>query len=450
MPLHIYDTLTREKTLFEPLDPAHVRLYVCGPTVYDYAHIGNARPIVVFDTLARLLRLQYPKVTYVRNITDIEDKIIARAREEDVSIFELTARTTQQFHDDIAVLNALPPDVEPKATDHVAEMIEIIDALMRKGHAYAADGHVLFDTTSMPDYGKFSRKSRDELIVGARVEVAPYKRNPTDFVLWKPSDPDVQGWDSPWGRGRPGWHIECSAMGKKHLGTTFDIHGGGLDLIFPHHQNEIAQSQCAHDGAPLAKYWMHNGFVIVGGQKMSKSLGNFLIIHELRQQYPGEALRLGLMATHYRQPLDFTHDGVTSAHSILDRWYRAVGDVEPSDRLPNPVIDALNDDLNTPQAIAHMHALSDRAMAGDAAAAAELKAAGNILGVLHMTADAWFKGVPESDGLDPDAIERLIADRNAARKAHDFTAADRIRDDLAAQGIVLEDGPDGTGWRRTG
>jgi cysteinyl-tRNA synthetase len=448
MTLVIYDTLRREKTEFVPLDPNHVRLYVCGPTVYDFAHIGNARPAAVFDTFARLLRWHYPKVTYARNITDIEDKIIARAAEEQVTIYDLTARTAAIYHEDMAALNVLPPDIEPRATDHVEEMIEIITTLIEKKHAYEADGHVLFDTLSMANYGQFARKDQDELINGARVEVAPYKKNPTDFVLWKPSNDAEPGWDSPWGKGRPGWHIECSAMSKKHLGVSFDIHGGGLDLIFPHHQNEIAQSECAHEGAAMAKYWMHNGFVNVEGQKMSKSLGNFVTVHDLLGEFSGEALRLTLMLSHYRQPLDFTRDGVRQAQKILDRWYRAAADTEAAAELPATVISALDDDLNTPKAIAEMHKLADQASAGDKDAAASLRASAQLLGVLEQSAEEWFQGHAKAGGPSADDIEALIVERKEARTSKNFARADQIRDDLIAQGVLLEDGPDGTTWRR--
>ena len=448
MTLVIYDTLRREKTEFVPLDPNHVRLYVCGPTVYDFAHIGNARPAAVFDTFARLLRRHYPKVTYARNITDIEDKIIARAAEEQVTIYDLTARTAAIYHEDMAALNVLPPDIEPRATDHVEEMIEIITTLIEKKHAYEADGHVLFDTLSMANYGQFARKDQDELINGARVEVAPYKKNPTDFVLWKPSSDAEPGWDSPWGKGRPGWHIECSAMSKKHLGVSFDIHGGGLDLIFPHHQNEIAQSECAHEGAAMAKYWMHNGFVNVEGQKMSKSLGNFVTVHDLLEEFSGEALRLTLMLSHYRQPLDFTRDGVRQAQKILDRWYRAAADTEAAAELPAAVLSALDDDLNTPKAIAEMHRLADQASGGDQAAAASLRASAQLLGVLEQSAEEWFQGHAKAGGPSADDIEALIVERKEARTSKNFARADQIRDDLIAQGILLEDGPDGTSWRR--
>lgn len=445
----IYDTASRQKREFVPRDPNNVRIYVCGPTVYDYAHIGNARPVVVFDTFVRLLRRIYgPKhVTYVRNITDVEDKIIDAARQQNVPISEITARTAKLYHDDMGALNALPPDHEPRATEHIAGMIALIETLIEKGHAYEAEGHVLFATASMDDYGAFARRSRDELLAGARIDVAPYKRDPMDFVLWKPSNEEQPGWESPWGRGRPGWHIECSAMAKALLGETFDIHGGGIDLVFPHHQNEIAQSHCAHDGAALANYWMHNGHVTVGGEKMSKSLGNFLTVHDLLEEFPGEAIRLTLLSAQYRQPLDFSKEAIAESRRILDRWYRAAGDAEASAELPRSVLDALADDLNTPRAIAELHRLAEAALAGDVTAASDMKATGDVLGLLRQDAEAWFRGDAD-DGLDVAAIEDLIERRAEARKARDFAEADRIRDELVAQGIVLEDGAGGTTWRR--
>ncbi len=448
--LKIHNTATRSKETFTPMRADEVRLYVCGPTVYDLAHVGNARPVVVFDSFVRLLRRHYARVTYVRNITDIDDKIISRAQERGQSIAEVTAKTTQVFHDDMAALNALPPDHEPRATDYVDGMIVMTETLIDKGHAYAADGHVLFDTTSMDDYGVFAKRSQDELIAGARVEVAPYKRNDTDFVLWKPSDDQQPGWDSPWGKGRPGWHLECSVMAEALLGKTFDIHGGGIDLIFPHHQNELAQSTCAHDGAAFANYWMHNGHVTVGGEKMSKSLGNFLTVNDLLAEQPGEAIRLTLLSAHYRQPLDFTKDLVAESRRILDRWYRAMGDVDAAADLPEAVEAALCDDLNTPKAIAEMHRLADQAMAGDSAAASSLKAVGEVLGLLQATPEAWFRGQGGDDDLSAEAIEALIEQRRQARQDKDFATSDRIRDKLAEQGIILEDGAGGTAWRRGG
>ncbi|MBW7837424.1 MAG: cysteine--tRNA ligase [Sphingomonadales bacterium] len=443
MSLTLYNTLSRKKEVFRPIDPKNVRLYVCGPTVYDFAHIGNARPVVVFDVLVRLLRHLYgaDHVTYARNITDIDDKIMARAVETGGDISEITRRFEQAYRDDMAALNALPPDIEPHATGHIAEMIAMVARLIERGHAYEADGHVLFHVPSLPGYGKLSNRNRDEMIAGARVEVASYKKDPADFVLWKPSAPDQPGWDSPWGRGRPGWHLECSCMIEKNLGQTIDIHGGGIDLIFPHHENEIAQSEGAHAGHALANYWVHNGFVTVNGEKMSKSLGNFFTVHDLLEEFPGrgEAIRLTLLSAHYRQPLDFTKDGIRAAKAQLDRWYRLVGDVKANDAVvPEAVMDALLDDLNTPQAIAELNAL---ASAKDAQG---LRAACDLLGLVQRSAEEWFR----EGGDDTARVEALIAERLAARKAKDFKTADRIRDDLLAEGIILEDGPQGTTWRR--
>ncbi len=454
MTLVVHNTMTRRKEAFAPRDPAHVRLYVCGPTVYDFAHIGNARPVVVFDVLVRLLRRLYPRVTYVRNITDVDDKINARAKECGEDIRTLTDRTARQYHADMAALGALPPDIEPRATEHIAEMIAMIEALIARGHAYAADGHVLFNVPSMPDYGTLSGRTRDELIAGARVEVAPYKRDPADFVLWKPSPDDLPGWNSPWGRGRPGWHIECSAMSEKYLGPAFDIHGGGLDLIFPHHENEIAQSCCAHDVRyGFAKYWMHNGHLMAEGEKMSKSLGNFYTVHDLLDEVPGEAIRLALLQTHYRQPLDFTKDKLREAKGRLDRFYRALERVEglpepeDSDIDPDsPFEAALLDDLNTPLAISHLDAQAQAITAGDTGAAASYRANARLLGLMGQSSTAWFQGIVQD--ADAARIEGLIADRKAARKARHFAEADRIRDALAAEGILLEDKPGETIWRR--
>jgi len=448
--LHVHNTLTRRKEKFEPLDPAHVKMYVCGPTVYDDAHIGNARPVVVFDVLARLLRRLYPKVTYARNITDIDDKIIVRAAERGVPIDTITADTIANYHADMAALGALPPDVEPRCTRSIPGMLAMIETLIDKGHAYAAEGHVLFAVASYAEYGKLSGRSRDEQIAGARVEVAPFKRDPADFVLWKPSTPDQPGWDSKWGRGRPGWHIECSAMAKDVLGITIDIHGGGLDLTFPHHENEIAQSQCAHGGVQFSKYWMHNGFLVVNGEKMSKSLGNFFTVRDLRARAPGEAIRLLLLKTHYRAPLDFTDAGLAEAKVELDYFYNALknaGDVEAATTAADTVVAALCDDLNPAKAIAEMHELARTLNATRSAAAkGALLDAGRLLGLLQADAQAWFK-----QGADDAAwIEDAIAARLAARKAKNFAEADRIRDELKAKGIVLEDGPKGTSWKRDG
>jgi cysteinyl-tRNA synthetase len=446
--LYLHNSLTRRKERFEPADPAHVRMYVCGPTVYDLAHLGNGRPVVVFDVVVRLLRHLYPSVTYVRNITDVDDKINARAQETGQPIAAITARTTADFHADMAALGALPPDEEPRATAHIAEMILIIQRLIASSHAYAAAGHVLFAVASDPGYGKLSGRSHDELLAGARVEVAPYKRDAGDFVLWKPSTDDQPGWDSPWGRGRPGWHIECSAMSWKYLGETFDIHGGGSDLIFPHHENEMAQSLCAFPGSRFARYWMHNGMLQVNGEKMSKSLGNFFTVRDILTRAPGEAIRLLLLKTHYRSLLDFSDQGLAESKRELDRFYRALEhapEAAVGGDVPAPVLEALCDDLNTPLAISAMHVLSDAAITGDRHAAAGLRAAGTVLGLLQHAPDAWFRGGTD----DAAAIDAAIAERLSARKAKNFARADAIRADLAARGILLEDGPQGTTWRRT-
>ncbi len=459
MTLQIHNTLTRRKEAFAPLDPKNVRLYVCGPTVYDFAHIGNARPVVVFDVLFRLLRQLYgaDHVTYARNITDIEDKIIEAARENGETIEAVTLRTTEAYHRDMAALGALPPSIEPRATGHIPQMIAMIETLIAKGHAYAAEGHVLFNVPSMESYGQLSGRDREEMVAGARVEVAPYKKDPADFVLWKPSTPEQPGWDSPWGRGRPGWHIECSAMAEAHLGQVFDIHGGGQDLIFPHHENEIAQSRCAHGTALMAKVWMHNGYVVVGGKKMSKSLGNFFTVRELLDEgFPGEAIRLTLLSGHYRQPLDVTREKIDEAKAQLDRLYGALrhaGEAEagPAEAPPEALLAALADDLNTPQALAELHEIAGALnKANDPQEAARLEgqllAAGDLLGLLQADPEAWFQG---ADGtLSAEEIEARIEARRQARKAKDFAEADRIRDELAAQGVLLEDGPGGTTWKR--
>ena len=459
MTLKIYDTLSRVKTDFNPLDPAHVRMYVCGPTVYDYAHIGNARPVVVFDVLSRLLRTLYPKVTYARNITDVDDKINARAQESGEDIGTITKRTTDIFHQDMAELCALPPDVEPRATDHIKEMIVMIEDLIDKGHAYAKDGHVVFSVPSMSEYGKLSKLDKRQIIAGARVEIAPYKRDAQDFVLWKPSVNGIPGWDSPWGRGRPGWHIECSAMSHKHLGESFDIHGGGLDLIFPHHENEIAQSKCAHGPETFAKYWMHNGYLMSEGEKMSKSLGNFYTVHVLLEEFPGEAIRLALLKSHYRKPMDFTKEGLREAKLELDRFYnilRRHSSVPKSQAdIPKSVLSQLKDDLNTPGAISALHqclgALKNAEEDQILAAKNALLAAGYVLGLLQQDPEDWLKWQPVTAteaGLSDAEIEVLIAERVNARANKDFAASDRIRDQLTNDGIILEDSSEGTIWRR--
>jgi cysteinyl-tRNA synthetase len=463
VPINLYNTLTRKKEPFAPLDRNDVRLYVCGPTVYDYAHIGNARPVVVFDALFRLLRHIYgaDHVTYVRNVTDVDDKIIKAATDNNEPIAALTARTFKAYEDDMAALGALTPTHQPRCTETIPQMVALIETLIAKGFAYAADGHVLFHVPKMANYGQLSRRSLDDMIAGARVEVAPYKKHPADFVLWKPSTPEQPGWDSPWGRGRPGWHIECSAMAKDLLGITFDIHGGGQDLIFPHHENEIAQSLSAHDGAPLARVWMHNGFVQIGAEKMSKSLGNFFTVHELLQEgHRGEAIRLALLSAHYRQPLDISRDAIKEAKDQLDRFYIGldkVREVAP-ESMQGPPLDALaalEDDLNTPMALSHLHeALTALNRATSTTEKAHWKAAlladGQLLGLLQEEPARWLKGevATKGDGADAAWIDDRIAARAAARKAKDFAEADRIRKELLDAGVILEDGPKGTTWRR--
>jgi len=473
MPLTLYNTLTRRKEPFEPLDPTQVGLYVCGPTVYDRAHIGNARAYVVFDLLYRLLRDTYGRghVLYVRNVTDIDDKINAAARKNREPIAALTARTTAAFHEDLVALNTLPPDIEPRATETIPQMIAMIERLLASGHAYVAEGHVLFAVGADPHYGQFSRRNRQEMIAGARVEVAPYKRDPADFVLWKPSDADLPGWESPWGRGRPGWHIECSAMSEMHLGETFDIHGGGLDLVFPHHENEIAQSVCAHSGRPFARFWVHNGLLTDAGAKMSKSLGNITTVRELLDEAPGEAIRLALLATHYRDPLDWTNDRLRQARQSLDRFYRALslacGPVPErlgeADAVLRPVREALDDDMNTPLALTELHEIAgevNRASSDAERSALQgaLETGGRLMGLLERDPRYWLRGVRVGgmarEGLLSDGtgrIEERIAARAAARRERRFAEADTIRAELAAEGIVLEDEPDGTTtWRRGG
>ncbi len=443
--LQFHNSATRRKEKFSPLDPAHVRMYVCGPTVYDLAHIGNARPVIVFDVLSRLLRHVYPRVTYVRNITDVDDKIIDRSRESGEPIDSITRRTTDDYHADMAAVGAMRPDIEPRATTHIAEMITLIEKLIAGGHAYAADGHVLFAVKSFDKYGKLSGRSPEDLLAGARVEVATYKNDPGDFVLWKPSTPDMPGWDSPWGRGRPGWHIECSAMSWKHLGESFDIHGGGEDLLFPHHENEVAQSLCAFPGSVFARVWMHNGMLRVNGEKMSKSLGNFHTVRDLLALGPwaGEAYRMLVLKTHYRAVLDYSEEGLHGAKKELDRFQRAMGDAKAG--APHPdVLAALADDLNTPLAVSVLHRLADAALAGDAGAAARLRASVDLLGLCWTDAHTWFRGAAG----DATAIEAAINARLAARAAKNFAEADRIRAELLAQGVILEDGAGGTTWRR--
>jgi cysteinyl-tRNA synthetase len=457
MRLVLYNTLTRRKEEFVPGIAGRVTMYVCGPTVYSSPHIGNARPAVVFDVLARLLRTRY-KLTYARNITDIDDKINKAAAEQGIDIGEITGRFADVYRGDMAALGVDPPDLEPLATAHVAGIIDMTRSLVGKGHAYVADGHVLFRVRSFPAYGALSRRDRRELLAGARVEVAPYKEDPGDFVLWKPSTPDLPGWDSPWGRGRPGWHIECSAMAAQHLGTTIDIHGGGNDLIFPHHENEIAQSTCAHDGATFVRYWMHNGFVNVDHEKMSKSTGNVLLVRSLLDEAPGEAIRLALLSAHYRQPLDWTGEVLTESRRKLDRLYGVLRDVDGwrdgGVEADPEFVAALEDDLNTPRALAVLFELARQAHRSEdpaerAVTAARLRNSGRLLGLFGMEPADWFTaGV--APGLSTAEIDALIAERRAARAGGDYARADRIRSDLVAHGIAIEDVADGTRWRRLG
>jgi cysteinyl-tRNA synthetase len=458
--MQLCNSLSGRKETFEPADPHLPTIYVCGPTVYNHPHIGNARPAVVFDVLFRLLRHRYGDALYVRNVTDIDDKIMAAAEAERVPTEVIAKRYAAAYHEDMAALNVLAPTIEPYATKHVPQMIEMILRLLARGHAYVADGHVLFHVPSFPAYGALSRRSREEMIEGARVEVAPYKRDPADFVLWKPSSAEQPGWDSPWGRGRPGWHIECSAMVEAHLGATIDIHGGGLDLKFPHHENEIAQSACAHDGAPLARFWLHNGFLDVEREKMSKSLGNVVLVRDLLQDAPGEAIRYALLSAHYRKPLDWSAAGLARAKHALDRLYLTLSELpganepEPGTVMPEAVLAALEDDLNTPKAFAELFAL---ARAANTSAdeeerrmlKAQLLAGGCLLGLLQQNPETWLKTTGKAE-IDAVEVERLIELRAAARKAKDFEEADRIRDQLAAEGVILEDQPGRTRWRLAG
>src|SRR3984893_9631861 len=488
MPPRLYNTLTRQKEDFEPIDPANVRLYACGPTVYDHLHIGNGRMLIVFDVLFRLLRHEYGEnnVTYVRNITDVDDKINARAAERGVDIRVLTDEMTRVFHEDAKALGCLTPTVEPRATDYIAEMIVLIEKLIAKGHAYVAEGHVLFDVPSMPAYGKLSKRPLDEMIAGARVEVAPYKRSPMDFVLWKPSGPDEPGWDSPWGRGRPGWHIECSAMSSEYLGEIFDIHGGGIDLVFPHHENEIAQSCSAFGNDVMANVWMHNGHLQIEGEKMSKSLGNFVTIHELLhtdkfggRSWPGEVLRLAILRTHYRQPIDFTVKALEEAEATCGEWFLATRNFPDDAKVPESVLQPVLDDLNTPAALAAMHGLFARSRHNNREAASQLKAALELLGIRIRTKNferlllgiaaitaateapdtAAMSAVVEEDletrkrirrdylqkiGLSESEVAALITAREAARKNKNWAESDRIRVNLEAMGVALKDNKDGT------
>lgn len=458
--LYLHSTLSGDKEKFVPLDPMHIRMYVCGPTVYDYAHIGNARPVVVFDVLYRLLKKLYPapaKVTYVRNITDIDDKIMDASKKTGKPISEITQRTAQAYFDDMSALNALMPDIQPRATEFIAQMIAMIQTLIDKGHAYEAEGHVLFDVPSMPNYGSLSKLDQEQLIAGARVDKAPYKRDQSDFVLWKPSADDQPGWESPWGRGRPGWHIECSAMSLATLGAQFDIHAGGQDLIFPHHENEIAQSCCANGTSYMAKYWLHNGYLVFDGEKMSKSLGNIKIVHHLLTEWPGEVIRFALLSAHYRQPLDFSETLLESSKNALDRLYRALDGemgsdlsiIQPDDRFTS----ALCQDLNTPQALSVLFELaSEINKASDLGKMIEirsiLKVSASLIGLCQGTAADWSaakKAVAKTSLTEAD-IEALMAERKQARADKNFKRSDEIRDELKAQGVAIEDSASGVRW----
>lgn len=456
MSLTLYNTQKRAKERFEPLDPERVTMYVCGPTVYNLVHIGNARPAVVFDTLFRVLQRLYPQVVYARNITDIDDKIMRAARENGESIAELSARFTEEYRKDMAALHNLDPTITPHATHHVQDMINMVQTLVDKQHAYQAEGHVLFDVKSMADYGKLSNRSLEDMLEGARVEVAPYKRYGGDFVLWKPSAQDEPGWDSPWGRGRPGWHLECSAMIEKHLGETIDIHGGGRDLVFPHHENEIAQSQCAHGGKTYVRYWMHNGYININGEKMSKSLGNFRTVRDLLGKYRGEVIRFALLSAHYRSELDFSTELLDQSKASLDSLYsalRKVKDVEAEtvELTASRSFQALLDDVNSPQAISELHQLAHQINKSEsatlAAAKGELLQMGELLGLLQQDPDQWFQGNAETLGIDPAQVETLIAERQQAKLDKNYGRADEIRAELLAAGVVLEDSRAGTTWR---
>ena len=460
MDLRLYDTLTREKRSFVLLDPKNVRMYVCGPTVYDFAHIGNARPVIVFDVLFRLLRHLYgaDHVTYVRNITDVDDKINERAARDfprlplNEAIRKVTEQTAAQFGSDAAALGSLTPTFEPRATDFVlpradgkADMITLIQQLIARGHAYEAGGEVLFDVRSMPDYGALSGRKLEEQRPGARVAVDAHKRSPLDFVLWKQSSGDEPGWESPWGRGRPGWHIECSAMSAAYLGDVFDIHGGGIDLIFPHHENEIAQSRCAYGTSAMANYWMHNEFLQIEDAKMSKSLGNFVTIRDLLADWPGEVLRLNMLKAHYRSPMDWTLKGLEESAKTLDDWYWVAADLK-GEKASDAVIDALSDDLNTPQMIATLHALRNSAASGNERDRSQFAASLRLVGFLSESAEEWKGRKQQASGIDTKQVDILISDRAAARARKDFKESDRIRDQLAAMGVVIKDSKEGTTW----
>ena len=452
MSLNLYDTFSNSKKKFEPIDPKNIRMYVCGPTVYDYPHVGNARPVIVFDILFRILQNIYgtEHVTYVRNITDVDDKIINASQENNEDINELTSRTINYFHADAKYIGAMEPSFEPRATDHIAEMINIIETLIEKNYAYVAENNVLFSSTKFSKYGSLSGKNLEEMIAGSRVDVESYKQEASDFILWKPSKDNEPGWDSPWGKGRPGWHIECSAMSEKLLGKTFDIHGGGQDLIFPHHENEIAQSECAN-GEKFANYWVHNGFVTVEGNKMAKSDGNFVTVNELKEKYQGEVIRFTMILTHYRQPLNWTNDNLQESKKTLDKWYQYFSEVDfkpdLSVKIDENVMNALNDDMNTPQAIAELHKLFKNCKSDDQDSLNQFLISAQFLGLMNDEPSQWLSWGKENISVDQNKIESLITQRNTARANKDFAEADRIRDELENLGIVLEDKGAETTWK---
>jgi cysteinyl-tRNA synthetase len=453
--LKLYNTLERKLSNFNPIDPKNIKIYACGPTVYDFIHIGNARPLVIFDVLVRVLRNLYPKVTYVRNITDVDDKINQRAKEKKISISELTNLTIQNFHDDCLSLGNLIPEYEPKATDHINEMIEMIEKLIYKGFAYVSSNNVLFSIEKYNKYGELSGRSLDDMISGSRVNIAEYKKNPGDFILWKPSSDDLPGWDSPWGRGRPGWHIECSAMSKKYLGDHFDIHAGGSDLIFPHHENEIAQSCCANNSNLMANYWLHNGYVTSNGEKMSKSLGNFTTINNLLLNSDGESIRYSLLQAHYRAPLSFGNRTVNEANKSLSRLYRAVDGFDVDGESDKEILKNLSDDLSTPKALARAHFLADQANKGSKECAQKLKNSSLILGILSNSSENWFKYGNSNlinknvSSINDEEINKLILERKIAKENKDFIKADQIRDVLLKSNIILEDKLGMTNWRKS-
>ncbi len=452
MSLNLYDTFSNSKKKFEPIDPKNIRMYVCGPTVYDYPHVGNARPVIVFDILFRILQILYgtEHVTYVRNITDVDDKIINASQENNEDINELTSRTINYFHADAKYIGAMEPSFEPRATDHIDEMINIIETLIEKNYAYVAENNVLFSSNKFSKYGSLSGKKLEEMIAGSRVDVESYKQEASDFILWKPSKDNEPGWDSPWGKGRPGWHIECSAMSEKLLGKTFDIHGGGQDLIFPHHENEIAQSECAN-GEKFANYWVHNGFVTVEGNKMAKSDGNFVTVNELKEKYQGEVIRLTMILTHYRQPLNWTNDNLQESKKTLDKWYQYFSEVDFKPNLSvmidENVMNALNDDMNTPQAIAELHKLFKNCKSDDKDSLNQFLISAQFLGLMNDEPSQWLSWGKDNISVDQNKIESLISQRNAARANKDFAEADRIRDELENLGIVLEDKGAATTWK---